>query len=59
MDLLTKDISTAYDSGMSLSPQWYFTHWTGSDGMDEIQLHLREGKLQTIVIKHYQYHTKR
>jgi hypothetical protein len=55
INLLTKDISTAYDTGMSLSPQWYFTHWTGIKEMDEIQLHLREGKVNFIVVNHFRY----
>lgn len=51
--LLTKNLSTAYDSGMGQSPQWYFGYSTGTDAMDQIQLHFEAGKVKKITIDHY------
>ena len=53
ISLLTKNLSTGYDAGMSLSPQWYFGYPTGSDQMDQIQVHFEEGKVVKLYIDHY------
>lgn len=53
ISLLTKNLATPYDLGMTRSPQWYFTYPTGPKQMDEIQLHFKEGKVHKIYINHY------
>jgi len=54
ISLLTKDLSSAYDRAMSQSPQWYFTHATGTNRWDEVQVYFRDGKVSHIHINHYQ-----
>ena len=53
ISLLTKDLSSAYDSGMGQSPQWYFGYSTGPDQMDQIQVHFQSGKVSKLYIDHY------
>lgn len=53
ISLLVKNLATSYDPGMSLSPQWYFGYTTGTDTMDQIQVHFEAGKVKKIRIDHY------
>ncbi len=51
--LFVKNLVTAYDPGMNQSPQWYFGYKTGTDTMDQVQVHFRAGKVVKINIDHY------
>ncbi|MGV3558107.1 hypothetical protein [Larkinella arboricola] len=53
ISLLTKNLATGYDAGMSQSPQWYFGYTTGTDQMDQIQVHFQGGKVSKIYVDHY------
>ena len=53
ISLLTKNLSSTYDAGMSQSPQWYFGYSTGPDQMDQIQVHFQGGKVSKLYIDHY------
>lgn len=54
--LFVKNLGTSYDPGMSQSPQWYFGYTTGTDTMDQVQVHFRAGKVVKINIDHYTKH---
>lgn len=53
ISLLVKNLGAAYDPGMGQSPQWYFGYSTGTDTMDQIQVHFEAGKVKKIRIDHY------
>ena len=53
ISLLTKNLSTSYDAGMSLSSQWYFGYSTGLGRMDQVQVHFQGGKVIKFYIDHY------
>lgn len=55
ISLLTKDLDTAYDTAMSRSSQWYFTHKTGKDTMNEVNIHLKNGKTDFIEVVRWQF----
>jgi hypothetical protein len=52
--LLTKDLSRNYDHHMADSPEWYFAHTLADGKMDVVKLQFDEGKLNRILVNHYQ-----
>lgn len=50
--LLTKNISTAFDPEMSVSPQWYFTV-IQKDGFDVIKVNFIDNKVSFIEVEYY------
>jgi len=53
--LTTKDMSTGFDSVMTQSPQWYFSYSTGQDQWEMVQLHLKNGKVDYMVVNRFKY----
>jgi len=53
ISLLTKDVSLSFDPLMAQSPQWYFAYTTGIDLWELVQMHLKNGKLDYIVVERY------
>ena len=55
ISLFTKDMSTGFDSVMAQSPQWYFSYSTGQDLWEMVQVHLKDGKVDYIVVNRFKY----
>ena len=53
--LTTKDMSTGFDSVMTRSPQWYFSYSTSQDQWEMVQLHLKNGKVDYMVVNRFKY----
>ena len=51
--LLTKDLSTAFDPGMTQSPQWYFGYTTEAGLFEVVKIYLTSGKIKSIGIERY------
>lgn len=55
ISLQTKDIDTSYDTAMSKSPQWYFTHKTGKNTMNEVRIYFTKGKVDFIEVVYWEF----
>lgn len=53
ISLLTKNLNTAFDSEMSRSPQWYFSHRTGPGLWETVSIHFSQGKLNAVEVRRY------
>lgn len=54
ISIFGKDVSKAYDSNMSVSPQWYFRSGVDSKSYYLIHLSFNEGKLSSIYYTFYE-----
>lgn len=50
--LLTKDVDKAYDMDMEQSPYWYFAYQPEDKHLNVVQLHLKDGKLDYIIVEY-------
>jgi len=55
ISLPTKDLSLSFDPVMAQLPQWYFAYQTGPDLWELVQMYLKDGKLDHIVVERYKY----
>lgn len=53
--LLTKDLETAYDPAMARSNQWYFTHKTGANTMNVVNINLRNKSTSYIEVISWEF----
>ncbi len=51
--LLTKNLSTAYDTEMTQSPQWYFAHEIAPNKIEEVKIYFKAGLVSYMVVNRY------
>jgi hypothetical protein len=50
--LLSKDLKKGYDNDMSVSPQWYYAYQPEDNHLNQVSMHLKDGKLQYIIVNY-------
>lgn len=50
--LLSKDLKKSYDAEMAKSGQWYYAYRPEENHLNQVSMHLSEGKLQYILVNY-------